>query len=693
MKITDRTIVLFIALIIVIVFSHSLKSDFAWDDKFLIINNPYVKDFNCLSRMFSCQLYRGGEMDSNFYRPLQLISFAIDYSIWKLKPFGYHLTSLLLHVTNAVLLYFIILAITSSSYMAAITTLFFGLSPAISSTTYYIAARSDLLMALFVFLSILLFIKYRQEGKKILYIVSIISFLFSLLCKEMAIMLPLLLYLELTRDPDKRKGTARVLSPYIIILLIYILLRASVLNFAKGQNSLIDMSFPATIPLYLRILTDFKVLLLYLKALLFPVGLHIDYFVRPARGIFQIETLVAIALVALIVAGIKKISRRNKLILFGALWFLFSLLPVLNIYPISVFFGEGWLYVPCVGIFIILSVIFKDIIRPKIGFALSNILIALLLSCYALCTVFYGNTWKDSISIFNNVLKYEKDSFFIYLTHNNMGMAYQGKGDLDKAIYHFKKSVSLNPTYADGYNNLGVAYAAKGMPVKAIKLFKKAISLKKHYISAYCNLGHVYCAIGLKERAIYYSQTAISMNPYAYSAYCNLGYIYSDSRDIDKAIYFFKKAIQSKREDYEAHYCLGSLYAKKNDYKAALAEYKEALRFGLGGTDFYNASAFVYIKDKKFKEAELALIRSAELDSSQFEPHNNLGNLYSMFGYFDAAIEEYGKAFAVKPGDTGIIDNIKKTKAKWKKAMSVTCPAASAGQMSRRRSGTGVKGP
>ncbi len=384
MKITKITHILFISLIIVIVFSSSLNNKFAWDDKFLIINNPHIKDSVYISKIFSNQLYEGDGMHSNFYRPIQLLSFMMDYRIWKLNPFGYHLTSLLLHIVNSALVYLIILAISLSPCIAFITASLFGIAPAISSIVFYTPARSDLLMALFLFLSLWFFIRYRQKGKSILYAASMVSFALSLICKEMAMMLPLLLMLTLFKPVeggcDRRSlRHLKYLTPYLVILAIYIGLRVTILNFAKGLNPIVDLSFPATLPLRDRLLTDFKVIFLYLRILVLPIGLHIEWFVEPVRRIFQSGILLYIAGFIIIILVVKKISDKNKLILFGSLWFLFALLPVLNIYPISVLFGEGWLYIPSIGFFIALGAVFQDIIKPKLGKIFSWILIALFL--------------------------------------------------------------------------------------------------------------------------------------------------------------------------------------------------------------------------------------------------------------------------------------------------------------------------
>jgi tetratricopeptide (TPR) repeat protein len=667
MKITKTTHILFIALIITIVFSNSLKNNFAWDDKYLIVDNPYLKDWRYFSKMFTDQIYAGDGLGSNFYRPLQLVSYAIDYHVWKLNPFGYHLTSLLLHIFNAALVYIIIDIIGMSPYIAFFTSLFFGIAPAISGITFYIPARSDLLMALFLFLSILSFVRYRENKKKICYPISILFFILSLLCKEAAAMLPLLLGLEIFKNRGKQKPSLKPLIPYAVVLLIYVIIRLTVLNFSKGLNPIIDYTFPASIPLWRRILTDFKIILMYLRILIFPIGLHMEWYVEPAKKIFQPDILLSILGVVFLIFALKKASRKyNNLVLFGGLWFLLSMLPVLNIYPISVFFGEGWLYIASVGFFIILSVIFKDIIEPKVGKILYNLFIALFLIYYAVFTICYGKVWKDSITVFNNILRYEPKNPFTSLTYNNLAISYYDMKEFEKSVEHCKKSIENNPSYSKPYNNMGSAYAALGKNIKAIKCFKKAISMERDYIFSYTNLSHAYNNIGLKDKAIQLSKIAINIDPESYEAHCNLGYMYLDKGNTDEAIKYFKKAAMIKRDNYEPHYCLGAIYMNNKNYKEALDEYNETLKLGLSDYDFYNKISAVYIKNYKFKEAEMALINSLALNKNQSGPHNNLGNLYSMFGKFDLAIGEYRKALDIEPGNKHLSDNIIDTKKEWK---------------------------
>ncbi|NQV04731.1 MAG: tetratricopeptide repeat protein [Candidatus Omnitrophica bacterium] len=660
MKITKTTHILFIALIIVVVFSPSLKSEFVWDDQFLILNNPYVKGWDHIPDVFSKHLYEGGEMESNFYRPVQLLSYMIDYSLWGLRPFGYHLTSLLLHSINTALVYIILFSISSSPALAFLTALFFAVASAISGTTYYIAARSDLLMALFLFSSFLFFSKSLQSRKKFMHVISVFLFMLSLLCKEMAIALPLLLILELWRRKEKIKRSFNLLLPYFITVVLFAVSRLSVLNFSEGAN---NINYPASIPLWRRILTDFKVILGYLKILIFPYDLHMERFIEPARTIFQIDILASIAFLAFLVFIIVKLARTYRLVLFGAAWFLASLLPVLNIYPVSVFSGDGWLYVPSVGFFIIFSIILIYIVRPRIGRLATASIIVGLIVYFSIFTISHGMTWKDNDSLYNNILKYEEENPFIYLTHINLAGVYYNKGEFKKAIESSKKAIMLNPKHAwRSYTNLASAYMAIGRPIKAIGHFKRAIKLKKDYVIAYCFLAHGYSEIGLEDRALEFSNIALGLDPDSYDANCNLGYLYSDKGEIDKAKTFYKKAARLKEGSREPHLYLGNLYMLEGEYENALREYEEALRLGLADYTFYNTLSGAYMKNKRYREAEEMLMKSIALNSDQSEAHNDLGNLYSMLGHLELAIQEYKKAFKADPDNEGIRDNLKKTR-------------------------------
>ncbi|MBU1007347.1 MAG: tetratricopeptide repeat protein [Candidatus Omnitrophica bacterium] len=669
MHIRSRTYILLILLIVVVVFSGSLRNGFVWDDKFLVEKNPYIKDMGYLPGVFGAQLYQGSGMHSDYYRPMQSLSYMVDYFFWKLKPFGYHLTSLLMHAVNSTLVYLVLMAVSFSSGLAFLGAIFFAIAPANSGITYYIAARADLLMACFLFLSFLFFSKYFNNKSRVAYIISIMAFALSLLSREVAIMLPALLMLDLHRRREKVfcRRTLKLLFPYLVILVIYAVGRFSILNFSEGSSGFINPGFPASIPLWKRVLTDFKIVPVYLRLLLFPHDLHMEWYIKPVESIFQANVIYSIILLSFLVFAIKALARKSRLVFFGAMWFLLCLLPVLNIYPISVLFGDGWLYVPSVGFFIMLCVFFRDRIVPKAGKKITVILAVCFIFYSALLTMNYSKMWKDTGSLLHNIVKYEEKSSFVYLTYVNLGGVHYDKGEYEKAIEYDKKAIKLNPKYAEAYCNLAVAYMETGRPIKAIGHFKRAIRLKKDYVSAYCFLSQAYSEIGLNDRAVEFSKMALELKPDSYDALCNMGYLCSDKGETDKAKFFYEKASMSKKEASAPHFSLGNLYMRNNEFKKALREYEEALRLGMDEDhQFYNELSVAYIKNNKYSEAEEMLLRSLALNSEQPGARNDLGNLYAMFGHFDLAFDEYKKALELDPEDKGILANVIRTKSDWK---------------------------
>ena len=248
MRTTKTTCMLIIILVVLSVFIKSLENDFVWDDYDLVISNPYVKSFNWMPRVFTEQLYNSTGVVSNFYRPIQLVSYAVDYSVWKLNPYGYHLTNLLFHISNSILLYLILFLTGVSPPIGLFTSLLFGVAPMISGITFYIAARSDLLAVFFMFLSVLCLLRYAQVKKTAYYFISLLFFICSLLSKEMAIIFPFLLVLILAGLRARGRSLSyKCLIPYFLVQSAYVAVRAIALNFT-GVNLLDHPTVIAVLP-------------------------------------------------------------------------------------------------------------------------------------------------------------------------------------------------------------------------------------------------------------------------------------------------------------------------------------------------------------------------------------------------------------------------------------------------------------
>ena len=219
-----------------IAYANSFSNPFMWDDENLIVTNPYIKNIQLVKNLFTKDLAFGTQF-SNFYRPLQSLSFELDYYLWGLNPFGFHLTNLLLHIACALVIYFLFcLIFPAAKSIGLITALLFLVHPIQTEAVTYISGRADPQASLFMLLSIFFYIKHslktRPKNRPYL-LASVVCFILALLSKETALILPLLILLfELCflrdsswygisnhpiplRDPSLRSGSSiEVLYPF-----------------------------------------------------------------------------------------------------------------------------------------------------------------------------------------------------------------------------------------------------------------------------------------------------------------------------------------------------------------------------------------------------------------------------------------------------------------------------------------------
>ena len=175
---------------VVVCYSSSLYSGFIWDDKFLVAENPIIRAPLWSGYLFTQDPANSGFSFTIYYRPMQMLSYALDYRIWGLNPFGFHLTNMLIHFFNGLLVFFLTKKITGREPLAIMASLLFVVNPAHAGAVSYISGRADLLMFFFGFLSMLCFYLFKKKGDSPHLAGSAVFFVFALLSKEAAIIIP-----------------------------------------------------------------------------------------------------------------------------------------------------------------------------------------------------------------------------------------------------------------------------------------------------------------------------------------------------------------------------------------------------------------------------------------------------------------------------------------------------------------------
>ena len=345
----------------ILAYGNTAKNGLFWDDDEFITRNAYIRSFRYLPEWFSRPLTAGAGVNSNYYRPLLQLSFAIDYKLWGLWPAGYHLENMLWHTTAAILLYFFLKELlrqfsiqysvfSIESPVAFSTALLWLVHPVHVEAVAYANSRGDSMAAAFILLSLVLWLRKRFWA-------SAISFAVALLSKEFAIVTPgLIILVEILRlnKPlaanyldDRRssliyiailasKKLFRLLTivtnlnsylkkPFFIhlgIAIIYLLLRLTVFNFQNTLNfygvdlSRVDRSDPMVqyaTSVGVRALTFLKVLPIYAKILVWPDDLHMERTVEMPTTADNQAVIASAAVAIVILFGWALIFLKRKL--------------------------------------------------------------------------------------------------------------------------------------------------------------------------------------------------------------------------------------------------------------------------------------------------------------------------------------------------------------------------------------------
>ncbi len=455
--------------------------------------NIYIKNWRYFPKFFSENLIAGAGLLSNYWRPILLSVFSLEWHLWRDWPVGYHFVNTSFHITNAILLFFILFHLFKKRWLAVITSLIFLIHPLQTEVVTYVSGLGDPLSVLFMFLGILFYLKFRISKKtsfrSYFYFLSLLMYILALLSKETAIVMPAFIlivdffFLSCNQGKlsfkEKLKEIGKEILPFLILAGIYVLLRATSLNFINTFN-LYNEENIFTSNFHIRLFTFFRILTIYFGLLFWPFNLHMERSVEIATSFFSPSVifggLMFLGLLALAFSQFK----RFPVLSFGILWFFIGLAPTSNlVIPISGLLYEHWLYLPMVGIFLILvwlgEVLTKRYNLQKI---LIGILIAFLIFLSVL-TIDRNRDWQDPITFYNQTLKYAPTSYRVI---NNLGMAYDDKDDYEQAEKTYQRAISLDPSNPVAYHNLGNTYRKTGEIDSAIENFKTAISLNPKFI-------------------------------------------------------------------------------------------------------------------------------------------------------------------------------------------------------------------
>ena len=483
---------IFIVLLIVavcVVYANSLGGPFLLDDDTLVKGNPLIQSISNIPKFFKVDIFAhnvNAKSISNSYRPLQTMTYAIDFSFWGNNPIGFHLTNILLHLSAVLLVFLFIKKISNNLSISFFTALLFAINPVNTACVSYISGRADILAAIFMLLSVINFISYARNERKVFLLISILSYLCAVYSKEYSILvLPLILFLYNVVFERYILSKARIIFFYAIPLFLYFPMRIQALSGLTSRS--LEL---AGLGLFPRVLTSLKTLFIDVRILFLPYDLH---FARTTKvehslfgSIYLVLTILGFALMVFFLKSLHKKWQNEKklesgMIFFGILWFFISMIPLLNIVPLQVFHADNWLYFSSIGMYLAAVSISYYIWRlgskkRALFRSVFSILVCFVFLCYGFMTVKRNEDYRGAIKFYLSNLKWRPSVKF----YKTLAGKYGEKGDYNNALKYSKKAIETNEFYPSkdvipAYYNLGISYMNLGRYNEAEEAFEKVM--------------------------------------------------------------------------------------------------------------------------------------------------------------------------------------------------------------------------
>jgi tetratricopeptide (TPR) repeat protein len=552
-------VVLFI--LTILLYTPALKNDFVtWDDNKYVYENVKIQSLNLQSLKWMLTSYHA----SNWH-PLTWFSHALDYNWWGLNPAGHHLTSIVLHGLNTVLVFLLVMGLimraekalegAQALKVAGITALLFSFHPLRVESVAWISERKDVLCAFFFLATLVCYMAYTSSSTKKFqwrwFISCLFLFLFALMSKPMAVTLPVILllvdYYPLMRLKFPFSAN---LPPLLEKIPFFVLGIASCAITFKAQQSGGAIVSLENIPMDLRLLNALHALLFYIKQLFWPLNLVPVYpFSKHILLTSPRYFIAATVVLAFTINCLWMVKRRHYLLFTVWSYYVITLLPVLGIIQVgNQRAADRYTYLPSISICLLVGLgivwAWRRTSRSNIR-AFRNILpscLVALLLVLSYLTIQQINIWKKSEIFWSYTIKAFPETF--PKAYVQLGVFYVQEGRLDEAIQQYKKALSINPRYDEAHNNLGFVYINKGMFDEAIEELETTLTINPNLMEAHINLGLVYSKKGMPSEAIEEYKKALKINPDYAKAHNNLSVRYYYMGNYKLAIIHCDKAIE-----------------------------------------------------------------------------------------------------------------------------------------------------
>lgn len=566
-----------LVLMVFTVFGPTVRHGFVnYDDDSRVYDNPIVLrgvTWEGVSTYFSVHHPR-----PDYWHPLTFLTHMMDCQFYGIWAGGHHLTNVLLHSLNAILIFLLLRSMTQATWRSALVAALFAIHPLRVESVAWISARKDMLSGIFFLLTIGAYLRYGRRPSVLGYLGVTALFALGLMSKPTLMPLPILLlafdYWPLARHQHTGRGLARISAALVLEKIPLLIMSAASCWEASIGNAPAFVS-GSSYPLPLRLENAVVSYGVYLWQTLWPSGLCI-YYPFPDCGIPFLETFSVTVLLFAISWTVIILRRREPILLLGWIWYLVMLLPMSGIIQAGgIARADRYTYIPMIGIAIMIVWIAADWTRSlRVPRLASGCLAASILAGMMICSIALIPNWHDSRTLWTRALECAPETD---LARNSLGNAMMDKGLLNEALEQFQRSISLNPRNDQAHVSLGFLLFKMEKYQEANEQLKDALMINPHNHLAHNDLGNVLFRQGNPEGAISQFQEAIRLNPNYTKAKYNLGDAFFGTGKKEEGIEQYRQALKMDDTYTKAHVKLAEMLQQVGRSDEALQEYRTAL--------------------------------------------------------------------------------------------------------------------
>jgi len=526
-----------------------------YDDDIYITENRYVQ----ADLTWEGIIWAFTTTHASNWHPLTWLSHVLDCQIYGLNSGRHHVTSLLFHVVNTLLLFVVLKRTTGALWRSALVAALFALHPLHVESVAWVAERKDVLSTFFWMITIWGYIVYVERPGFGRYLLVLVLLALGLMAKPMLVTLPFVLLLldywplgrfQFGSGERQAKSQKSMNLSYQMLLLLH-LVREKIPFFAVAAVSCV-VTFLAQqsggaltsldqLPLNLRVANAVVSYVSYMGKIIWPHHLAVIY---PHPGTLPIWQAAAAGLLLVCISVfVIRAAQRSPYLLVGWLWYIGTLVPVIGLVQVgSQAMADRYTYVPLIGLFIVVAWGVADLVArwPYRRLVLATSA-GLVLSVFTVCTWLQVSHWRHSIALFKHTLDVTANNHF---AHNNLANALAEQGKLEEAVSHCRKALQIKPKMATVHNNMGMILYRQGKFDEAIAHYSEALQIKPDYADAHNNLGAALHRQGKFDEAIAHFSEALWIMPDYADAHNNVAVTYYFKKQYKLAIQHCDKAVE-----------------------------------------------------------------------------------------------------------------------------------------------------